>query len=111
MTEKYTLEEIEAAIRRIFTLDESGRISRAVIAELTRSNDFRDGEILIKKNNEFGCIKVREGGGMKYLNYRPLRLSEMPRAVEDLRKYVQSRIGKQEGAAAALAAFDERVKP
>lgn len=90
--EKYTMEEIRAAIGRaaVQTDDFTSSPAQLIVAELTRpKHKFRAGEITVERwpNSHLEkLIRINEATNLEYC--RPLRLSEMPKAVEDLRRFV-----------------------
>ena len=85
--DKFTLEEIEAAIESVYEKSSTGNLTtKKVITELTRpKHSFREGEVVI--NRERRCLMYWDDSIEDPC--RQLTLSEMPKAVEDLRETVR----------------------
>ncbi len=113
MTDKYTLEEIEAALRPLpvgsFSEDD---YAREVLKRLTRpKHNFREGEVIHVSYMEDGQPTgeyLQWDYGDDFSTTRSLRLSEMPQAVEDLRNAVAKIPAAM--ADAALAKFDAEIE-
>lgn len=125
MTDTYTIEQIREAIEKVHVYpdwggDDIDEFCDNVTAELTRpQHEFREGEVVfhsyLEDDQPTGEYFQWEGAEDIPSTARPLRLSEMPQAVEDLRNAIDCVLDGMQGGmdhlANALAAFDEKVKP
>ena len=92
MKDKFTEEEFRAAYDAANRRPLTGKpFIDKVIEELTRPEpEFSEGEVLIDKYQPWQCITVNLDDCMKYLNYRPLTLTEHGKDVRDLIEGVES---------------------
>ena len=125
MTDKYTIEEIKAVFAATVGSEAKGCCAATgqdwedFERELTKpAYEFRDGEVIETGGSSGNWSYVRYEADKMDLTgrERPLRLSEMPKAVEDLREALET--CKQGGEIIAgdralriIAAFDEAIKP
>lgn len=125
------MDRVELAIRSIRDEDDQflctdgtpnlRKIACHVRAELTRKQEFRDGEVVIRISPDGSPPRPIYIQGDFYDPTevcRPLRLSEMPKAVEDLREAVVSVTGpnyqdnnRSRVLTQALQVFDSKIEP
>lgn len=110
MTDKYTIEEIEKAVRKALVDPQKTESLRDyIIRELTKpAYEFREGEAIISESTGH-LTKVGNVPKPGVFDYRHLRLSEMPKAVEDLRE-AANMCECSHTVAHAIAAFDKEIE-